>query len=555
MTDSETQSLDCEVLVVGAGPTGLMAANLLRRSGVDVRIVDQRRQPSQESRAFAVSARSLELFASLGLADRLFEHGVVNSQIQFFISGDHVGGLDFDRASSDDTPFQFILMIPQSRTEAVLLDALREDGIEVERGVDVTGFEQDEAGVRVTAKRGDDASFEIAAGYVIGADGAHSIVRNGLNLRFEGAKYPQSFLLGDVAVDWELDHARFRVFMHGERIGLFFPLHGSNLSRVMTTDMSGQTSSDADEQAELALEDLEASFQKAAGLPVRLRDPTWLTHFRTHHRVVDRYRVGRVFVAGDAAHIHSPAGGQGMNTGLQDAANLAWKLAALLRGGADDALLDTYESERLPVAREVLRFTDRLFEAAAGQTGWRARMRDLLAPVIVGPGSNLDFIQDKAFRKFAQIDILYAPGRFVGGGAVEDRTGPSPRPGERAPNARLSRHRDVFDLTVGYRFHALALSHKPLVEDEAAALSSQLAALSQAGAESHLIARLAHGQRAGVEHVENASVFDRYGLKGDDAQALVLVRPDGYIAWRAESLDIEGCRRFLARLGGGAPPV
>ncbi|WP_157944619.1 FAD-dependent monooxygenase [Mangrovicella endophytica] len=533
---------DCDVLVVGAGPTGLMAAYLLARCGVSLRIVDRNAAPAQESRAFAVSARSLELFANLGLVDRVLSQGTINERIDFFISGKRAGGFDFDRVEAPDTPYHFILMNPQSKTEALLGEALQEAGVTVERGVEVTALTQDEGCVRAAATHADGRAIEITARYAIGADGAHSIVRKAAGLSFEGAKYPQSFLLGDVAVDWPLDHARFRVFMHGERIGLFFPLQGSTLSRVMTTDLGGSAGNETIGPEPLELDVLQQAFAQASCQPVTLRDPAWLTRFRTHHRVVDRYRSGRLFVAGDAGHIHSPAGGQGMNTGLQDAANLAWKLAAVLNKGTDDALLDTYESERLPVAREVLRFTDRIFGFAAGQSGWRARARDLLAPAIVGPASEMDAVQTAAFRRFAQIDIHYEESAAVASGGSDQ-----PAAGMRAPNAQLSRHRDLFDLISGYRFHVLALSRRALEQAEVRPLLAALSSLSGPGVETHLVARVAGRHQPGVEPVERPDVFDRYGLPDEGAQAIILVRPDGTIAWRGAGLDVEACGRVLAR--------
>jgi 2-polyprenyl-6-methoxyphenol hydroxylase-like FAD-dependent oxidoreductase len=533
----------CEVLVVGAGPTGLMAALLLRRQGIDVRIVDRNAQPTRESRAFAVSARTLELFASLGLADALLQRGVVDSGIGFHVSGEWIGGLDFDHASAPDTPYRFILMLPQTQTEAVLLEALDAAWLAVEREVEVTGLTPHPDGVRVEARDATGAATTLHARYVIGADGAHSIVRHALDLRFEGAPYAQNFLLGDVAVDWPLDHDRFRVFVHADRIGLYFPLDGTGMSRVMTTDLHANP--DAHAAPNLTLAELQMAFAEATCLPVTLSRPEWLTRFRTHHRVVDRYRQGPVFVAGDAAHIHSPAGGQGMNTGLQDAANLAWKLAAVLRGGASDALLDSYGAERLPVAQEVLRFTDRIFSAAAGQVGWRAWLRDALAPMLVGPASALDVVQDRAFRKFAQIDIAYAPGAAVADGGK----GPAPRPGERAPDAQLTRHRDLFDLLSGYRFHVLALSRRRLSAAGAGSIADALARLSGERVATHLLARMTVGAHGAVERLERADLFERYGLTDEHAQALVLIRPDGVVAWRSESLDLAGCTAFLRKLG------
>jgi len=525
--------ITCDVLVIGAGPTGLMAANLLKRSGIDVRIVDARAQPSQESRAFAVSARTLELFTSLGLAERLIARGAITTGIDFVVSGKRVGGLDYDKVVSADTPFHFILMAPQSETETVLIEALAEVDLHVDRQVEVKEFSQDANGVRARATQADGAPLLLSARYLIGADGAHSIVRSNLNLSFEGAKYPQSFLLGDVEVDWPLDHGRFRIFMHGERIGLFFPLQGTTLSRVMTTDLHSLADDNKLPPEALALGELQTAFSEATCQPVTLHNPAWLTRFRTHHRAVDRYRVGRAFVAGDAAHIHSPAGGQGMNTGLQDAANLAWKLTAVLRENSSDAILDTYDSERLPVAQEVLRFTDRLFAFAAGQSGWRAQVRDLLAPAVLGPASSLETVQALAFRKLEQINIEYPSSRVVAEGA-----------GERAPYAQLTRHRDLLDLIGGYRFHLLVLSRTSLDAAAADTILGQLPAVTSHGVETHLLTRQAGGRHDGIEIIERSDVFDRYRVP-PGGQASVLIRPDGYIAWRSNSIDIAGCIGFL----------
>lgn len=434
---------NCEVLVIGAGPTGLMAANLLKRSGVDVRIVDERAEGSRESRAFAVVARSMELFAQLGLAERVLDRGVLNPGIDFYVGGDHVGGLDYDRADSPDTPYPFIVLHPQSNTEAVLLEDLGRLGLAVERRTRATGLDQDGDGV-TTRVSGPGGEAAIRSAFVVGADGAHSTVRHALGLSFEGAKYAQAFLLADCRVEWPadsgFDHARFRVFMQGSTIALFLPLDGANRSRVMVTDHSNKADLAGTEVVALDLGELESAYREATGLDVRLAEPVWTTRYRVHHRGVSRYGVGRVFVAGDAAHIHSPAGGQGMNTGLQDAANLAWKLAAVLRNGAPPDLLDTYDAERLPVGRQVVETSDRMFSVAAGQTGWQATVRDWLARPVSAAIAHSDAVQHNAFRKLSQLEIAYPVGRYVED-AAPGLGQAGPRVGHRAPDAVLDRRR------------------------------------------------------------------------------------------------------------------
>lgn len=536
---------DCDVLVVGAGPTGLLAADLLARSGVAVRIVDDRAEASRESRAFAVMARSMELFGQLGLAERFLDGGVVNPGIDFHVRGTRVGGLDYDRAGSPDTPYPFITLHPQSKTEAVLIDDLSRLGVSVERGTRVTGLTQDADGVATRATGADGREATIRSAYVIGADGAHSAVRKALGLAFEGAKYPQTFMLADCRVEWPLDHARFRVFMHGDTIALFLPLDGAGRSRVMATDHSNTADRGGAEATRLDLAELEPVYREATGLDLRLSDPVWATRYRVSHRGVERYRDGRVFVAGDAAHIHSPAGGQGMNTGLQDAANLAWKLATVL-GGAPDDLLDTYDGERRPVGQQVVDTSDRMFSAVAGQTGWEASLRDWIARPVTAAVSRLDAVQHRAFRKLSQLEIAYGPSRFLAD-AAPGLGDAGPEVGRRAPNAAISHRRDVFDLLAGYRFTVLALSRRPLERDEAHRLADALAGLAAPGVAAHLVTRLAVGRDPRVETATSAAVFDAYGVKARDAQATYLVRPDGYVAWRAEGIDVAACARALER--------
>lgn len=277
---------------MGAGPTGLMAANLLKRSGVHVRIVDERAEASRESRAFAIQARTMELFQHMGVVSKLLDRGVINPGIEFYVGGKHAGGLNYDMAGSPDTPYPFIFLLPQSQTEAILIEDLAAQGVEVERGVGITGLEQDADGV--TARGTDAGGREVAirSAYTLGCDGAHSIVRRTQGFTFEGAKYAQTFLLADCRVEWPLDHgpldhARFRVFMNGSSIGLFLPLNGAACSRVMATDHTGKADQPGPAASQMDLPELQAALSQAAGMDVRLTDPVWTTRYRVHHRGVD----------------------------------------------------------------------------------------------------------------------------------------------------------------------------------------------------------------------------------------------------------------------------
>ncbi|GLY54348.1 FAD-dependent monooxygenase [Lentzea sp. NBRC 102530] len=520
---------DCDVLVVGAGPSGLMTAALLVRQGVKVCVVDAGAGPATESRAFAVQARTIELFRSIGLAGELLERGVVTTGIRFHIRGRHVGGLDFDRARAATTPYQFILMAPQSEVEEVLLRDLARHGVTVRRGTRLTHLHQTEDAV--TAKVGERT---ITAQYVVGADGAHSTVRQQLGISFDGDRYGQRYLLADCKVDWPLDHAHFRVFMNRERIGLFLPLRGAETSRVMVTD-SG------DPKAEFDLQNLQQELRKAMNLDVTLSAPIWTSRYQVHLKGVDDYRRGRGFLVGDAAHIHSPAGGQGMNTGLHDAANLAWKLATAINDDVD--LLDTYSAERHPAGVRLLKFTDRLYRVAAGLRGTKAWLRDTAGPFLIGRMSAAPLPHRKSFQRLSQISLGYRPSALNVNELLYSLKGPLA--GQRVPDARINDREQVFDLLQDYQLHVVALSRRHLTTDEISAHTEALAGLDVVH---HLIARVERRTDDRVHRADSPQVFEHYGLTEPDSQALFVIRPDGHVAWRCDELDFEACRRFLGTL-------
>ena len=559
MTSPAVPADTSDVLVVGAGPTGLMMATLLRRAGVAVRIVDKGEQQAHESRAFAVHAKSMELFGSIGLADQFLERGLIATGIQVYVDGTQVAGFDFDDIGRDDTPYPFVLMVPQWEIEAVLVDDLARQGVRVEHGVEVTAVEQSAEGVVARARDRDGRLREIRAAYLIGADGAHSVVRKSLGLGFAGAPYPQGFLLADCKVDWPLDHDHLKLFAHGRDVAAFLPLRGRDVSRIIAIvpfDGAGSVVPEAVGSSPATIDEVEHALRAAARIEVALRDPIWVTRYRIHHRGVDAYARGRVFVAGDAAHIHSPAGGQGMNTGLQDAANLAWKLALVLRGRAPTTLLDTYHAERWPVGRKILERTDRLFAAISSQTGWVATLRNALVPFVAPLITRAAPLRARAFHFVSQLGIRYHPSQFVADAPASG----APRPwrhgvtaGCRAPNGTIAHGRDVFALLQGYRFDVLALSRRPLAEDEIAAASSALAALeTSSGVElrTHLVAHSLIGRDARFIQAESPHVFAVYGIGRRVPQAIFLIRPDGYVAYRSPGLDVDGVRRFIAERFG-----
>ncbi len=548
----------CEVVVVGAGPTGLTCAALLARSGVRVRILDKNPDQAHESRALVVQPRTLEIFLALGLADELLRRGKPITSARLFVDGETKAEVHFDDVNREDTPFSSVLIASQRDTEAVLNDELKRLGVTVERSVEVTGVTQTDTEVTAHAKGKDGAEFDVRAAYLVGADGAHSIVRKALDLKFEGAAYPQNFLLADCRVEGLPHDDCFGLYLHDKNFALYIPLPGEpGTARMMTMlphEAVGDKHDSVDTQGgkEAPLADVQTAFRDASNHPVTLKDPTWTSRYRVHHRGVAHYRVGRAFVGGDAAHIHSPAAGQGMNTGIQDTANLAWKLVLALRGNAGlDALLDTYHDERWPVGQHVLKATDSMFSTMTSQSDWFTTLRNALVPKVAGLLSHTDFARRDAFNFVSQLDIRYEQGVGKLDESAEDGTHfwkHGPASGHRAPDATFARNQDVFGLLTGYQFHVLALSRRPLSGQEIQALQEGFAALPQPpalGLKTHLIASPSGLPDEAIVRAEAVGAFNAYGVDHTTPQALYLVRPDGYIAWRTDRFDVPALAEFL----------
>ncbi len=392
------------MLIVGAGPTGLTLAVELLRAGVSFRIVDAAATPVHESRALAIQARTLEVLEPAGIAGELVRQGDPAREIVLHARRDVAVPL-FDQMNRE-TVYPFILFLSQAETERVLLEHLQRHGVTVDRGARVLSLRQHEDAVQVELQTAQGLST-IGIPYVVGCDGAHSVVRSAAGIDFAGTGFPQSFALADLEVDG-LSVGPVHSFISEAGIMFFFPLGGPATWRllVMLPD-AGQRA--APQLAELqALVDSFTTGIGSAGL--RLRDPVWITEFRVQSRRAVQFRKSRVFLAGDAAHIHSPAGAQGMNTGIQDAVNLAWKLAQVLQGSASRDLLDTYEQERLPVARRVLSMTDRLFSIATSKNRLIGWLRPRLAPVVLSVAVRFKAARRLAFRTVAEINLNYRRG-------------------------------------------------------------------------------------------------------------------------------------------------
>ncbi|KAI6082322.1 FAD binding domain-containing protein [Hypoxylon rubiginosum] len=366
MTMQET-----DVLIVGGGPTGVTLALELAVQGIPFRIVDKELQRSDKSRALGIQPRTLELLNRHGDVRNFISRGNLSSGTTFYLNGKKAADVDIS-GLAQDTAFPLILIISQVETEEFLDECLAKHGFGVERGLEAQSIVQDAEGATAKLTRPDGTEEVIRAKYVVGADGAHSCVRrSATGLVFEGSAYPQDFILCDTSIrNANIPWNRFSLCMGRGSLAVF-PLKDGTC-RVVASRMGPKQTEDP------KLEDFQTMLNQLHPDAGELYNPTWITQFHLHHRGVNGYRDGRLFVAGDAAHIHSPAGAQGMNTGIQDAINLGWKLAKVIRGQRPDSFLDSYDRERRPIGQHLLESSDKMFTWGCSSNPFFVTFRNLL---------------------------------------------------------------------------------------------------------------------------------------------------------------------------------
>ncbi len=530
------------VLVVGAGPTGLTLAIQLACSGVSCRIIDSAPVPTATSKALAVQARTLEIFAAMGIADAAIDRGIRARGFNFYAGGRPLGHARF--MDDPDTPYSYILLLAQSETERILIDRLAALGVHVERGVTMIAFGQDERGITATLSHADGPEESVQADWLVGCDGAHSAVRHGLGVPFAGSEYEDLYWLADIHVQWSLAADEVHGFLGTHGLLFAFPIAAPDRYRLIARRDRAPRAVTANP----TLTDMQALMDIVGPAGTVLSDPVWLTAFRLHHRKVTRFRVGRVFLAGDAAHIHSPAGGQGMNTGIQDAYNLAWKLALVIRGEADTALLDTYDTERGAVAAQVLRQTDLMFRAMTVQSAPLRAIRNRLLPLLISRRILIRRMQ----RTLGELDIRYRRSAII----AEAGRRNGPHAGMRAPNAPLVASPSGSATTLWNVCrddkplrHTLLLFSGPTVCDD----FLRLAAIRQMVRERYGYIVAVHLLAASTEQPWDGPRYDdprliahrRYGVT---APALALIRPDGYIGFRSQPANGNALRDYLDRI-------
>ena len=550
---------ETDVLIAGAGPTGLTLACELLRRGIRCRIIDQMHEPARTSRALGIQPRTLEAFADLGIVDEVLARGVRAAGARIYDRDTLLLHLRLDHLKA---PYPYVLVVPQSGAEQILLGLLHRLGGVVERGRELVDFREEGNAVVATVREAGDESGpteEVRAGWLVGCDGAHSRVRKTLGLTFEGSTYEEAFLLADVDLDWGRSRDETHGWLHRDGMFAALPLPQSRQWRLFADVSAG-----AGAEAPQATVDLfqRLLVERTGDTTTTISNPSWLSTFRINRRMVPEYRRGRVFLAGDAAHIHSPFGGQGMNTGIQDAYNLAWKLGLVIRGRTTGSLLDTYQEERLPVAREVLHDTHRNTNLLLARHALARLARDRVLVPLLRHGA----MQARLVREASELYVHYRNSSLSRsrGGLLARRFAlrGGPRAGDRAPDgpgrcypsgAATTLHRELR----GTAFTLLLFGGKSPSPARWRALSGIARQVEASiGREVNVEFVVGGHEKPATLDWEGRTLLDSghelHRIYGADPGALYLVRPDGYIGFRGAVTGEKALLDYVHRVFGQA---
>jgi 2-polyprenyl-6-methoxyphenol hydroxylase-like FAD-dependent oxidoreductase len=513
--------MDTDVLIVGAGPTGLMLANQLARRGVRSMIIDRHAGPAQQTRALGVHARTLEIYAQLGIAGRALELGRKAFGANIWANGRKTARVPVGETGRGVTPYPYILILGQDDNERILGERLRDFGGEIRWNTELIAIEQHGDHAAATLKLSDGTTIALKAAWVAGCDGARSAVRELNGIGFPGAAYEHAFFVADVEAAGTMVPDELNVYLWRRRFHLFFPMRGEKHWRIvgiLPDELAGRE--------DLKFEDVLPTLRSEAGAGIAITHCTWFSTYRIHHRSAARFRDRRCFLLGDAAHIHSPVGAQGMNTGLQDAYNLGWKLAAVSSGEADVRLLDSYAEERMPVARRLLETTDRAFMVVVNDSWFVGMLRTHVIARIAAFALGLAPVRRFVFRVVSQTGIHYRWGALSQSPAGMPEG--APRAGDRFPWLQLQLSaggpvEDLYGIFNDLGFHLF--------------VAGQRAPLSEDLLQVHAIP-FTPGNDA------------KLSWAGIPATSYYLVRPDGYIGTCGLRLEAGVLKRYFAeRLG------
>jgi 2-polyprenyl-6-methoxyphenol hydroxylase-like FAD-dependent oxidoreductase len=497
---------ESEVLIIGAGPTGLVMAVWLARLGVPFRIIEKNSGPGQTSRAMAVHARTLEYYRQLGFGDEVVHAGIKVEKLRLLEGGRKIADLPFGDFGKGLSPYPFVLTYPQDEHERFLGEKLRALGAVIEWNTTLLGFK--DTGDRIEASLRKDGKEETCrASFICGCDGVHSAVREGMKLTFPGGTYRQMFFVSDAAAQREGLIGEADFYLAANQLFLAFPIRSSGMVRLI-----GIVPPEVADRKELTFDDIYGYLKPM--LKMRVEKVNWFSTYYVHHRVADHFRANRAFVAGDAGHVHSPAGGQGMNTGIGDAVNLSWKLAAVVKGKADVSILDSYEIERMAFARSLVSTTDKLFQAMVQENIAGEIVRTMLFPHLLPLLLGFSAVRRAQFRLVSQTRINYRQSPLSEGstGVVDG--------GDRLP---------WMEASDGGNFEPLkSLDWQVHIYGNASSDLRHFA--TECGLAMHEFPWSEAAHQAGFER-----------------NSLYLVRPDGHVALAEMKQDVEKLRSYLSR--------
>jgi 2-polyprenyl-6-methoxyphenol hydroxylase-like FAD-dependent oxidoreductase len=501
---------DTDTLIVGAGPTGLVLALWLTRLGVRVRIIDKTAEAGTTSRALAVQARTLEFYSQIGIADAVVKRGHRTIAANFWVAGKQKARAVFGEMGAGLSPFPYALVFPQDEHERLLIERLGDAGVQVERQTELVGFEEANGRVLARLKRPDGTEQACEAAYIAGCDGAHSVVRETLQIGFPGGTYNHLFYVADVDASGATMNGELHVALDRTDFLAVFPLKDSGRARLI-----GTVREEAVRQTDnLSWNDVSKRVMERMCIDVK--QVNWFSTYRVHHRVADRFRTGRVFLLGDAAHIHSPVGGQGMNTGIGDAVNLSWKLAAVVHGRADTPLLDSYEPERIAFARRLVATTDQAFTGVTSSGAMARFVRLHLVPLLIPI-----LFTFAAFRRLMFHTVSQTAVNYRGSTLSEGRAGP------------------VYG---GYRLPWVKADLNGVGGDNFAPLTSLDWQVHLYGDALPEIQAVCEARKLPLHIFSWRPEMSRAGLRRN---ALYLVRPDGYVALADPDASVAAVTSYL----------
>ncbi len=504
--------MNTDVLIVGAGPTGLALACQLIRYGVDFVIIDKKETTTPYSKAIGVQARTLEIYEQIGLADKLLSLGTIANGAKLFSGGKLRGEIDFSDIGKGMTPFPGVLIVEQGKHEKLLYEYITSHGHDVMWNTELLSFEQNAEAVTATLTT-QGSSVTITAKYLVACDGAKSPVRHALGLKFEGSTFERMFYVADVDIDWQYGSGGLFAFLMQSNLLVVFTMDNKQRYRIVGTFPEEF----AKDEGDVLYDEIEKQIRADAEIEFDITTVHWFSTYKVHTRHVDKFSLGRCFLAGDSAHIHSPAGAQGMNTGIQDGYNLAWKLALVLNGAPDLTLLETYNEERLPNAETLTRTTDRFFGLVADPNTFASFIRIYIFPLVAKFFSRLSSVRRFVFPRISQIGINYRDSSLS-----KNKGSFKVRAGDRMPYFEID-GASVYDRMHEPKFHLLAFGG-----DGFAVVGGDLEDLLDASS-----------------YPLTTEIVKTFGT---DKPFIILARPDNYIGMISNEVSLERVKKYLSRI-------